>query len=433
MQQTTIAPLLTNASIAAERLVSVLRIAVTLGLFTVFAVTVAGLDFSTLAPFLHRQLLFAVLTMFAYLILGVVTFAATTIGWFRPWMSWFSVTADCGFLLFNVWFSLENSNYPGGVALLLPPAWLVPLVLAYGVMRMDPRLQLYTTVLLSGGLGALIFWPDDRLDAGQLGILHSVLDTPANVMKLTMILLAGLVMVLAAARMRRLFYRELEAADARANLTRYLPAQVADQLADGGLSALQQGQRQPMAVMFVDIRGFTQWSETRDPQEVGDFITAFRNEVEDSAARHDGMIDKYMGDAAMLLFDDAPVAMGGPNGAARALACAATLCEAVHRWSDRRVAAGEPVVEIGIGVHAGEVFSGVVGNAARLEYSVFGDAVNTASRLEQHSKTVPQVIIASAVTLTVAGVEPARQRWVSLPPVTLRGRSKVIEIYGREG
>lgn len=194
MQQTTIAPLLNNASIAAERLVSVLRIAVTLGLFTVFVVTVAGLDFSTLAPFLHRQLLFAVLTMFAYLMLGVVTFAATTLGWFRPWMSWFSVTADCGFLLFNVWFSLENSSYPGGVALLLPPAWLVPLVLAYGVMRMDPRLQLYTTVLLSAGLGGLIFWPDDRLDVGQLGILHSVLDTPANVMKLTMILLAGLVM-----------------------------------------------------------------------------------------------------------------------------------------------------------------------------------------------------------------------------------------------
>ncbi|MFU1681894.1 hypothetical protein ACM258_04265 [Phaeobacter piscinae] len=120
MQQTTIAPLLTNASIAAERLVSVLRIAVTLGLLTVFVLTVAGLDFSTLAPFLHRQLLFAVLTMFAYLMLGVVTFAATTLGWFRPWMSWFSVTADCGFLLFNVWFSLENSSYPGGVALLLP-------------------------------------------------------------------------------------------------------------------------------------------------------------------------------------------------------------------------------------------------------------------------------------------------------------------------
>ncbi|MFV1602676.1 MULTISPECIES: adenylate/guanylate cyclase domain-containing protein [unclassified Phaeobacter] len=432
MQQTTIAPLLNTASIAAERLVSVLRIAVTLGLFAVFVVTMAGVDFSSLAPFLHRQLLFALLTMFAYLTLGIVTFAATTFGWFRPWMSWISVTADCAFLLFNVWFSLENSNYPGGVALLLPPAWLVPLVLAYGVMRMDPRLQLYTTVLLTGGLGILIFWPVTRLDVGQMGSLYSVLDSPANVMKLTMILLAGLVMVVAAARMRRLFYRELTAAEARANLTRYLPAQVADQLADGGLSALQQGQRQPMAVMFVDIRGFTRWSESRDPQEVGDFITAFRNEVEFSATRHGGMIDKYMGDAAMLLFDDAPVARGGANGAARALACAATLSEAIHRWSDRRVAAGEPPVDIGIGVHAGEVFSGVVGNAARLEYSVFGDAVNTASRLEQHSKTVPQTIIASAITFEIAGIAPARQRWVALAPVTLRGRSRLIEIYAKD-
>ncbi|APG48540.1 adenylate/guanylate cyclase domain-containing protein [Phaeobacter porticola] len=433
MQDTAITPLLNEASIAAERLVSVLRIAVTLGLFTVFVVTVAGVDFSSLAPFLHRQLLFAVLTMFAYLMLGAVTFVATTLGWFKPWMSWVSVTADCAFLLFNVWFSLENSNYPGGVALLLPPAWLVPLVLAYGVMRMDPRLQLYTTLLLSGGLGALIFWPNVHSDVGQLGQLQSILDGPANVMKLTMVLLAGLVMVVAAARMRRLFYRELEAADARANLTRYLPAQVADQLADGGLAALQQGQRQIVAVLFVDIRGFTRWSESRDPQEVGDFITAFRNEVETSAAHHDGMIDKYMGDAAMLLFDDGPVQFGLPNGAARALACAHTMNEAIHRWSDRRLAAEDTVVEIGIGVHAGEVFAGVVGNADRLEYSVFGDAVNIASRLEAHSKTVPQTIIASATTLEIAGITPARQRWSALPPVTLRGRSTVIEIFAKDG
>ncbi|MFS4581901.1 adenylate/guanylate cyclase domain-containing protein [Phaeobacter sp. C3_T13_0] len=433
MPETATTPLLDNAYIAAERLVSILRIAVTLGLLAVFVVTVAGVDFSSLEPFLHRQLLFAILTMFAYLILGIVTFAATTWGGFKPWMSWISVTADCAFLLFNVWFSLQNSSYPGAVALLLPPAWLVPLVLAYGVMRMDPRLQLYTTVVLSSGLGVLIFGPSDAFDTGRLGQFQTVIDGPANVMKLTMILLSGLVMVLAAARMRRLFNRELEAADARANLIRYLPAQVADQLADGGLAALQQGQRQPMAVMFVDIRGFTEWSESRDPKEVGDFITAFRNEVELSAANYDGMIDKYMGDAAMLLFDDTPVEYGGRNGAARALACATALSEAIHRWSDWRIAAGEPVVEIGIGVHAGEVFAGVVGNAARLEYSVFGDAVNTASRLEQHSKTVPQTIIASAVTLQTAGVEPERQRWVALPSVTLRGRSTVIEIYAKEG
>lgn len=432
MREAGLNPLLQDATVAAERLVSVLRMAVATGLLLVFGLTISGIDLGSLAPYLHRQLFFALLTMIAYFVLGAGCFLATSQGWFRPWMAWLTVTADALFMLLNVRLSILNGGFDGNMALLLPPAWLVPVVMAFGVMRMHPRMQLYATLLLTGGLTALIFWLPTAPEGDQAARIAGLLTGPPNVMKLTMILLAGLVMVLAAARMRRLFQRALSSAEERANLTRYLPAQIADQLADGGLDSLQHGQRQAMAVLFVDIRGFTQWSETRDPQDVGDFITTFRSHVENSAARHDGMIDKYMGDAAMLLFAEAPAERGAPNGAARALACAATLCKSIHAWSDQRLAAGEDTVEVGIGVHAGEVFAGVVGSENRLEYSVFGDAVNIASRLEQHSKTVPETIIASAQTLEAAGIAPARGRWRALPPVALRGRSGVMDIFAKE-
>ena len=97
-----------------------------------------------------------------------------------------------------------------------------------------------------------------------------------------------------------------------------------------------------------------------------------------------------------------------------------------------RQAVGEDAVTVGIGLHWGEVFSGVVGDPQRLEYTVFGDTVNIAARLEQLTKQESQTIIASAAVLQAAGLSPACQGWSLLPAAELRGRSGGIEIFGRK-
>lgn len=132
---------------------------------------------------------------------------------------------------------------------------------------------------------------------------------------------------------------------------------------------------------------------------------------------HSGVIDKYMGDAVMVLFD-------GPGDAHSAVTCGRALVEEIGNWSSER---GE-VVRIGIGLHRGEVFCGVVGDTGRLEYSVFGDTVNSAARLEQLTKTSGFAVIASQGILEAA--DEGEPEWAALPPVELRGRSGPVAIRG---
>ena len=136
------------------------------------------------------------------------------------------------------------------------------------------------------------------------------------------------------------------------------------------------------------------------------------------------MIDKFIGDAAMILFED-------ENAASRALNCVDDLLAELKDWSAERQAEGRDPVRVGIGLHLGEVFSGVVGDAQRLEYSVFGDTVNTAARLEELTKAVGADVIASAAVLQAVGSGPARDGWSALPAEHLRGRSSGLEIFGR--
>lgn len=415
--------LLKQAEVEAEQTVSLLRIAVSLGLMAMFYLAVAG---SEVAPehYLRRQWVFAMVTMISYLMVGVIGLWMSRTGRIRSWMVWPLVTIDCLFMLTNAWVGLENTGLPGDLTFILPPTWLVPVILAFTVLRFNPFLQAYCVALIAVGLAGLSLWQPEEVTPFVVERAQTLLSGPPNIIRITMITLGGIVLVVAAWRTRRLVYRSITEAQQKANLTRYLPSQLAVRLADSGLEELRRGSRQNMAVLFIDIRGFTRWSQGRDPQQVGDFITAFRTRVQGATDACGGLIDKFIGDAAMVLFE-------GEHAASRAVDCASGLAQSMEEWSGIRLAAGEEAVLVGIGLHWGEVFSGVVGDPQRLEYTVFGDTVNIAARLEQLTKQEGQTIIASSAVLQAASVAPAGQGWAVLPAAELRGRSGGIEIFGR--
>jgi len=343
----------------------------------------------------------------------------------RSWMVWPLVTVDCLFMLANTWFGLKNTGLPGDLTFILPPTWLVPVILAFTVLRFNPFLQAYCVVLIAAGLAAMTLWQPEQLTPFAVERAQVLLSGPPNIIRVAMIVFGGLVLVVAAWRMRVLLYRSITEAQQKANLTRYLPSKLVLRLAESGLEELRRGERQNMAVLFIDIRGFTHWSQGRDPHQVGSYITAFRSRVQGCVDASGGLIDKFIGDDAMVLFE-------GDGAAGGAVDCALRLADDMVDWSCTRQAAGEDAVTVGIGLHWGEVFSGVVGDPQRLEYTVFGDTVNIAARLEQLTKQESQTIIASAAVLQAAGLSPACQGWSLLPAAELRGRSGGIEIFGRK-
>ncbi|TNJ41079.1 adenylate/guanylate cyclase domain-containing protein [Phaeobacter sp. B1627] len=429
MRQARVAPnatLLREAELRAEKVVSLLRIFVSLGLMLVFVLAV-GTPPEEIAAILHRQWLSAVLALLSYLGLGVFTLWLTLSGRFRRWMVWPVVTFDCMFMLLNTWVGLENVAMPGALTFLLPPTWLVPVVLAFAVLRFNPYLQAYCVALIVGGLSCLIFMSDYELTDDVILRAQHLLAGPPNIVRVVMILLAGVVLVVAASALRSLLHRSLIETERRLSLTRYLPSRLVERMQAEGLEELRHGRRQVMAVLFVDIRGFTSWAEGKDPAEVGEFVTEYRIRIQRAARQTQGMVDKFIGDGAMLVFD-------GEAAADRALHCALCLSEDMEEWSALRQSEGRHAVKVGIGLHWGEVFSGVVGDQDRLEFTALGDTVNTAARLEQMTKECGMEIVVSAALLEACrprGGEPAREGWTELPPVTLRGRSQPIALFGR--
>ena len=156
--------------------------------------------------------------------------------------------------------------------------------------------------------------------------------------------------------------------------------------------ALDQPAVQPVAVLFADMVGFAAVSERLAPNALVDLLREFHGRLAGTAFAHDGTVDKYIGDAIMVHFgtphpqEDDPV---------RALACAADMIAEIERWNFERARSGEVPVGIGIGVHFGEVIVGNIGDARRLEYTVLGDTVNVASRLEHLTREVGASLVVS--------------------------------------
>ena len=154
---------------------------------------------------------------------------------------------------------------------------------------------------------------------------------------------------------------------------------------------LKQIRTHDVAVLFVDIVGFTQVAADRPPEEVITLLRGFHQRMEAEVFRHDGTLDKYLGDGLMATFG---TPFAGDRDALNALGCAQAMIAAMAGWNADRATAGEDPIRISIGLHFGPVVVGDIG-ANRLEYAVIGNTVNVASRLEKLTRTMAATLVVS--------------------------------------
>jgi adenylate cyclase len=206
---------------------------------------------------------------------------------------------------------------------------------------------------------------------------------------------------------------------------RYVAPEIAEKILEDG--AHLGGTTVNASVLFADIRGFTSLSERLRPAEVVGLLNRYIAAMDPAIRRERGWINKFGGDSILAVFG-APVAEA--NHAELAVRAALGMRAALASFNEaEREISGEHI-EIGIGVHTGEMVAGSIGSPERLEYTVIGDVVNVAARLQALNKELGTRILISAAAREAAGADyPAR----ALPPVAVRGKSAEMAIYTLDG
>jgi adenylate cyclase len=171
---------------------------------------------------------------------------------------------------------------------------------------------------------------------------------------------------------------------------RYVTRQVAEHLMKGNMNL--GGELVPVTVLFSDIRSFTSISESMEPRALLDFLNVYFSGMVESVMRHHGVVDKFIGDAIMAVFG-APVPE--PEDALHAVQCALEMRGKLTQINVAFKARGLPEIRTGIGLHYGQVVAGNMGHVERMEYTVIGDTVNVASRLEGMTKELKSDIVMS--------------------------------------
>ncbi|MBI4371512.1 MAG: adenylate/guanylate cyclase domain-containing protein [Elusimicrobia bacterium] len=209
---------------------------------------------------------------------------------------------------------------------------------------------------------------------------------------------------------------------------RYLSPKVVARLAEDDKDVELGGETREMTFHFCDIRGFTAISEGLDPHRLTELINRFLTPMTQIVLDHDGTVDKYMGDSLMA-FWNAPhdVPDHAAKACAAALAMHARLAELNVQWQAEAAAAGRslPRIEMGTGLNTGTGVVGNMGSALRLEYTVLGDDVNLASRLESQSKTYGAGIVIGPVTRA----EAPRFATLELDLLKVKGKTRPARIF----
>ena len=213
----------------------------------------------------------------------------------------------------------------------------------------------------------------------------------------------------------------------RSTFSRFVSKEVVDRMLDSGGPIELGGETREVAIFFSDICGFTTLSERMSPAEVVEMLNAYFTEMTDIVFKYEGTLNKYIGDAIMAFYG-APVALENPGE--RAVLAALEMRERLAVFNTDRQNSGKEPVRIGMGIHIGSVLVGNIGSPRQMEYTVIGDAVNVASRIEGLTRKFDtDLLISGELHDRVSHLVNAR----NLGPTEVKGKSEPVIVFDIKG
>jgi adenylate cyclase len=254
----------------------------------------------------------------------------------------------------------------------------------------------------------------------------------ARIQEIVVFMIVAVTLAVAVRRGNDLLIRHAAVERERTNLARYFSPNVVEELSKND-EPLKQVRSQSVAVLFVDIVGFTAFADARAPEEVVRTLRQFHARMEQEVFSHSGTLDKYLGDGLMATFGTPFV---GQADASNALRCAQAMMTAADRWNSERKAAGETPIRVSFGLHYGPVVLGDIGQTC-LEFAVIGSTVNAASRLEALTRALGCALVASddlvkRAKAEIGSADAAFQPLMAQAPRKIRGLEHPIAIWTQE-
>lgn len=344
------------------------------------------------------------------------------------WLLYVSIVMDMALLLALIWSIHVKYQQPASFYLKVPTLLYVFIFIALRALRYEVRY-----VFLAGAVAAvgwlLMVWYVVSVDPNDPMITRNYVDymTSNSVLlgaefdKVISILMVTAILAVAIARARRLLIRSVVEGTAAQDLSRFVPSEVVRKVktADERME-LGYGEVREATILFTDLEGFTTISETLSPEELIATLNAYFAVVTEPIERHGGVINQFQGDAILATFN---VPEHLADHAAQAIEAALEIQTVLKG----RTFGDGIVLKSRIGINTGVVVGGLVGTGDRLGYTVHGDEVNLAARLEQINKEHQTRIIVSERTRELAG--PDKFPFERIGSVTVRGRTAPTVIY----
>jgi adenylate cyclase len=304
-------------------------------------------------------------------------------------------------------------------ALLMPTSFLYFIFILLSTLRLDFWLSTFTGLVAGLEYAALAtFW-----GSTDTGVAEPVLSSlQQHLAKAFILLVTGISAGFVASQLRRSFTSAIRSVEERARILgvfrQHVSPEVVEQLVAKEESA--SSDLRDVCVMFLDIRGFTSFAEKRSAEEVVAYLNTIFDEGVDAIVSHHGIVNKFLGDGFMAVF-------GAPTAGRNPCADAVDAGLEVLARIDALVADGRiPATRVGLGLHAGPAVVGNIGSTTRKEYTVIGDVVNLASRLEAVNKELgSQMLVTEEVWRASGRTEGARAR----EPIRVRGRETPVRIF----
>jgi adenylate cyclase len=314
--------------------------------------------------------------------------------------------ADFALLYGLIWSFHLQYEQPPAFVLKAPTFLFVFLLIALRALRLDPLAVLAAGGFAVVGWAALVAWVWSESPAGTVTrdfaayVTGSRILFGAEIEKLVAVALFSLVLAAAIQRGRRQAVLAATQTTARQDLSRFFAPEIAARItSEDNLLQPGYGEVRAGAILMADIRGFTALAARRRPQEVMALLVAYQRRIAEAVGAHEGAIDKFLGDGVLVTFG---CVRPSSRSCAQGLGALFALIESLDALAvEVEATMGEPIA-FGLALTHGEVLCGTVGEVSRLEFTVIGDAVNLAAKLEKANKALGSRAIVCASTVAEA-------------------------------